>query len=398
MSLLKPRVDLLQILEAAYGVEPDEERWLRALIAELNSAIEPALASGVAAIAHHDDYADAALLVNVSTDRTFEAFGAELSAGLPAAGPNGIRALYYPGRPFSTHRELAKRSPPELRAFQEFARRGAPDAFAFFAYPAPGVAAAFWSTLEVAPRYGKGERGVLGRLAAHLDSAFRLRVSPQAVVAGVLSPAGKLLDLEHSALAGSSELLATRVVSIERSRLRAKRHSPDALDDWRALIDGQYSIVPREDADGRRHYLLISNSPLAREHARLNAREVDVLTFAARGLTGKNTAYALGVSEPSVSGILARAATKLGLRSRAELIKVAAALFGVSSGSIATSKLSPAEREVLDLLRRGLSNAQIAALRSRSGNTVANQIASILRKTEAPSRRTLSRSPLRGDD
>lgn len=51
------------------------------------------------------------------------------------------------------------------------------------------------------------------------------------------------------------------------------------------------------------------------------------------------------------------------------------------SGAAAVAvPLTGAEREVLDLLLRGLSNAEIATRRHRSGRTVANQVASLLAK------------------
>ena len=56
-------------------------------------------------------------------------------------------------------------------------------------------------------------------------------------------------------------------------------------------------------------------------------------------------------------------------------------LFEYRSGAAAAPvPLTGAEREVLDLLLRGLSNAEIAARRHRSGRTVANQVASLLAK------------------
>ena len=51
-----------------------------------------------------------------------------------------------------------------------------------------------------------------------------------------------------------------------------------------------------------------------------------------------------------------------------------------SVAAIAAVPLTGAEREVLDLLLLGLSNAEIAARRHRSGRTVANQVASLLAK------------------
>ena len=55
----------------------------------------------------------------------------------------------------------------------------------------------------------------------------------------------------------------------------------------------------------------------------------------------------------------------------------------------AVEALTVAERDILALLQRGLSNAQSARLRSRSIRTIANRVASLLRKTGSTSRRAL---------
>jgi len=52
----------------------------------------------------------------------------------------------------------------------------------------------------------------------------------------------------------------------------------------------------------------------------------------------------------------------------------------------ALAKLSPAEREVATFVARGDTNAEIARRRRVSVNTVAKQVAAILRKTKAHSR------------
>lgn len=210
-------------------------------------------------------------------------------------------------------------------------------------------------------------------------------------MAAVLSPAGRFLDLEDASVESAQrERLAERVITLERSRLRDRRKAPGALDDWQALIEGRYSVVPRDDTDGKRFYLLIRNAAITEPHARFSAREIDVLRMAARGFTGKGIAYALGLPPSSVSTALGSAAAKVGLRSRHALVEVAAAMFGVRSTSAPVAALTLAERDVLELLRRGMTNAEIARLRDRSSRTVANQVASILRKSGAPSRRGLA--------
>jgi DNA-binding CsgD family transcriptional regulator len=111
-------------------------------------------------------------------------------------------------------------------------------------------------------------------------------------------------------------------------------------------VNGHYSLLPREDSDGKRYYLLLSNATRARAHARLDGTEVDVVTYTARGYNGKSTAYALGISESRVSTALARAAEKLGLRSRAVLAEVASLLLGTKSVGAegAFSKVSSIQR------------------------------------------------------
>ncbi len=63
----------------------------------------------------------------------------------------------------------------------------------------------------------------------------------------------------------------------------------------------------------------------------------------------------------------------------------------------AETSLSPAEVEVAQLVVEGLSNAQIARRRGTSVRTVANQMASILRKLELSSRHELTVRCVRGD-
>ena len=52
--------------------------------------------------------------------------------------------------------------------------------------------------------------------------------------------------------------------------------------------------------------------------------------------------------------------------------------------------LTPAERDVLALVRAGFSNAEIAARRRSSESTVANQVSSLLKKARVPTRRVLA--------
>lgn len=63
-----------------------------------------------------------------------------------------------------------------------------------------------------------------------------------------------------------------------------------------------------------------------------------------------------------------------------------AAAAAAAAGAEPLSRLSAAERAVLSLIVKGASNAAVAMTRGTSVRTVANQVASLLRKLDAASR------------
>ncbi len=239
------------------------------------------------------------------------------------------------------------------------------------------------------------ERQLLARVALHIEAGMRLRLSPGSEVA-VLHPDGRLLHAEGELRdrLDSRRQLTQHVARVEHSRARKQRQSASAVDAWSALISGHWGLIERTESDGKRHYAIIAN-PRARRLLALTLLEADVVELSARGLTGKAVAYALGISGPSVSHALARSAFKLGLRNRTELVRVVALLLGTAAGPNAQVSLTGAERDVLALVQSGWANAAIARARGRSERTVANQVASLLHKFGAPSRRALVASTVR---
>ncbi|HEY6077994.1 MAG TPA: LuxR C-terminal-related transcriptional regulator, partial [Polyangiaceae bacterium] len=76
------------------------------------------------------------------------------------------------------------------------------------------------------------------------------------------------------------------------------------------------------------------------------------------------------------------------------VVQLAARLLRVDAASATTAQLTEAEAGVLALVREGLTNAQIARRRRSSPHTVANQVATLLRKLGLPSRRAATALPL----
>ncbi len=185
-----------------------------------------------------------------------------------------------------------------MRQFRTYrALIGARDGLGLFAYPQPGLAIVLWMLFDRDLAPSSAERRVLHRVAGHIDSAFRLRYRPDLAVAAVLAPDGRFLDLDDPSIERAQrERLTGRVITLERTRLRDRRKDPDALDDWQALINGRYSVVLRDDPDGKRYYLLVRNAAVTEPHARFSTREIEVLRLAARGFTGKGITYTLGLT------------------------------------------------------------------------------------------------------
>jgi len=148
---------------------------------------------------------------------------------------------------------------------------------------------------------------------------------------------------------------------------------------WTALTSGAYCVLVEE-----RVYLFVTPERPSRP---LTQAELVVVDAAARALRGKEIAYTLGIAPSTVSATLSSAASKLGLSST-DLARLARALV-VGPSTANEPSLSDAERKVLALLLEGKSNAEIAHARNRSIRTIANQVASILRKTDSASRHVL---------
>lgn len=170
-------------------------------------------------------------------------------------------------------------------------------------------------------------RRVLDCVGAHLGAALRLRSHLHAApspdddaVDAVLTPSGRVLDARGAAAQTGASKLTDAVRNVERARTR--KASPDErLALWTALVDGRWSIVESTERDGKRTLLACKNEPRAAGLRKLSGREKSVTGYAALGHPYKYIAYELGISVPTVAACLARALRKLGLASRADLIR-----------------------------------------------------------------------------
>ncbi|HSC86782.1 MAG TPA: helix-turn-helix transcriptional regulator [Polyangiaceae bacterium] len=238
------------------------------------------------------------------------------------------------------------------------------------------------------------ERNLLLRVVHHIEAGLRLRMgSPRRRM--VLRPNG---ELARDSSPPASEPFR-RVTRTEGEAVAGG--SPDgklgtssdneplsAPETWLALTEGHLAVVPRTDGQGERHYVFCETD--RRPLCALSRAEIQVVAHAARGLSNKLIAHELGVSESFVSRALGRATFRLGCTSRHDLVRMAALLLGPPPERGRPEGLTAAECEVLEMVRSGHSNAEIAAQRATSPRTVANQIARVLRKLGASSRRQVA--------
>ncbi len=389
-NIVRPRAKWVELLEAVYAPAEDAETWANGVALSALDLFRCDDAINLTVV-HHDEMCMGAEIQAVGAGRRGAVLAAGTAGDIRQIGPVALRTFFYPPAMVNTHSELERILTGEQREVLRSSRMvGMKDALGVVVHPEPGTILVLSCALdrEMTPTWR--ERMHLSRLGLHLESAYRLRRRPE-VVKGTLSANGRFIpsrgDVEAARL---GEVFGQQVRHIETSLSRQGRADPEAaLSLWTALVGGQWSLIARNDASGERRYLVVENSPRSNELRALSTRELTVLSMAARGLSTKLIAYGLGLSPATVSETLANAASKVGLSTHVELLRLAAILAHDPRGQSLPSTLTSAEMEVLALLREGLSNEQIARRRSRSVRTIANQVASLLRKTGGISRRSL---------
>jgi len=95
----------------------------------------------------------------------------------------------------------------------------------------------------------------------------------------------------------------------------------DAAPAWAVLVSGRWSLVDTLERGAERVFITRrSNDTPPPPPAELSAREHEIVARAATGQSNKAIAYDLGIAPSTVAGHLSKAAAKLGVRTRVELI------------------------------------------------------------------------------
>ncbi len=425
------RSDAIGVIEAAYALEPDDGRWLHAVL----QAAQPALDAGLGVAGY---FLDASNLdrIEVASPQLLggppaSAFAfAELAAALQrpvdeqrALGilgtPQTAEHLYAGSHHVSTASQmLGTGAWLSNAAVQRWLHPlGIADLLTIKTVDLDRRGLVLIAPLSTVTRARRDDSVLWSRIAAHLAAGNRVRQrlrrsgasSPFDGAEAVLRPDGKFEDARGAATKKSArEILRSMALAMEEARGPLRRRNVDlAVSMWTALVAGRWTLVEHFDRGGRRYLVAHRNEPGGEGPLTLTPRERQVAGFAARGHGLKLIAYELGLSTASISHSLSAASTKLGVRSRGELARVWATTIGLGEDEMARlgsgldgfasgavelerpatrSRLTPTELAIVTSIVRGESNASIARARGTSPRTVANQIARIFKKVGVGSR------------
>jgi DNA-binding NarL/FixJ family response regulator len=300
--------------------------------------------------------------------------------------PADFLQAYFPPNVVVSFSGLAKTGARRIRELYTSAltRTGIDDCVSVMVHPLPGLVGGIAAPAASKVPLNRDDRRRLTWLGLHIEAALRLRLRPESLRA-VVGPTGRVEHLTPGAPPAGE--LARAAATIREVRHQHRRGG-DALAIWPALVGGELSVVQRTIGT-RPHYFFFDNPPHRQPFSQLTGPEQDAVGAIARAESGKSAAYELGITDSALSHRLASATQKLGLSSSIDLVRLGAILAHDPRARFDQIALTPSEQHILELVGRGLSNAEIAQLRSRSARTIANQVAALLRKTRSSNRRAL---------
>jgi len=310
--------DLVSVLEAAYRVDADERAWLEGVLVAARQRFNHPWG----ALAFTYDISKSAL---VQTSVGVGPNHAALSAAndlMTRGAPDEVRRGLIYGTTFgAASGNFGGELPAPLSKHLAEAGLAGFEPLGLVTPNPTGRGVCVTSAVPVGTKIRQADRAAWTRIAVHLSAAFRLRerkTGPEAI----LSPTGKVEHAEENAKSKDArDALRTMARAIERARGKLRRNDPhEAVELWRALAAGRWSLLDHFDHDGRRYLIARRNEPETRPWHKLTERERAVVAFAAMGHANKLIGYELGMGTSAVSAALTSASRKVGASSRMALI------------------------------------------------------------------------------
>ncbi len=329
--MILARRDLVSVVEAAYQIELDEDRWLDGLAGVLGKmrAGEPGLVVYVYDASHVDRGVD---ISNYALRGLGDDFAEGLIVHNKHTPPGDSREVYHRGIYCGTVSEVLapqKILPLDHQSFAHLheSYADAQDAWGLSASGPCGRGLGIAAPLHDVRSMSEEMRELWALVGVHLATAYRLRCNiadAERDAEAILDPGGKVVHIDGAGpVEQHRDELEDAVRRIDRARSQALREeASEALPLWRGLVEGRWSLVDREDTDGRRYVVAHPNDPIFDEPAILTQRERQVVAYAAQGDSDARIAYSLGLTVDTVAALLQSAQHKLGVDTRQALIDV----------------------------------------------------------------------------
>ena len=328
---------LIDLIEVAYDLEISDSTWLPTVVETGAPILDQGLGIYAADFVHPAaDGGGAQVTVNSTHLHSLPEDYPERFDVARSLVPPGVYQKVSPPGFAGTWSEMTKDYPEISKACLE--ALGCGDLLGISASDPNGVGVHINAPLPEASRLTPRVRERWQMVGAHIASAFRLRQGLKTLAADsrrahtdLPRNAEAVLDLEDFRIVGQAgraegnrvlKTLRGAARSVDQARGALRGDDPQkALEIWKALIGGRWTMVDWFDTDGRRFVLAIPNSPELGDPRGLTEQESQVVNYLLLGDTSKVAAYRLGISPSRVSGLLNSAMRKLGVSTKAQMIE-----------------------------------------------------------------------------
>jgi len=319
----------LRLVELAYDLDGDGEAWLR----KINDATRPSLDDGLGTAAYTYALGDDNSLELTRFVSAGLAPGVEHIARhwLAFSDVESLRQLHFSSGCVSTTSHASRGmatadGTPFAQTFHPLGIRDVLGCGGINQRSCVMLTAPRRRLSTPDPRF----KASFSKVSAHLAAGLRLRESlANASPLDDLRTDDAVLDtsfrVNHASGATESRAVRDRLreaaILVDKVRARRQFTEAEALDAWRALVDGRWSLVDTFDSDGRRFIVARRNDDQPRDPRGLSQREAQVAALAAMGHSNKLIAYHLGLATSTVATHLRTALHKLGVTTRLELVR-----------------------------------------------------------------------------
>jgi DNA-binding CsgD family transcriptional regulator len=307
---------VLAAVDAAYLLDAPDETWLQGIL----KAVVPGMDHGLGVVGFLYQSQDGhAVARSVVGHETLPAILRRLPVEIASQTPQEVATTLDSGHWATTASERIRSIYPGMKEMERVMPPGVHDSLVLNARS--GNDGACFAAFLPRPQTCRPDfRARWSRVAIHVAQAARLRRRLEASPAeAILSPNGHLEHAETSTPAPHLRQYLTQAVQLrERARGPLRHREPDeALELWRGLVQGRWSLVDHIDSDGRRFILARRNEPeVPGLRESLTQREQQVIARAALGESNKLIGYQLGLSASTVAFHLSSASQKLGVETR----------------------------------------------------------------------------------